>query len=134
MVSFFGENIVFVFGSYDHFSQCFTFFFSPSFVTMSSSKPIGVGRMNNSYQEPIFEDCYCKGEEQCDSEVESENDGWLGMENHWCPLLDLSYHFVVGPLVGIFGKDGLSEFFSNSSVCQKFIAPIERHTITEHVW
>ena len=36
-------NIVFVLGSYDHF-LCFTF--SHSFVTMSSSKPIGVGRMN----------------------------------------------------------------------------------------
>ena len=26
MVSLFGESIVFVLGSYDHFSQCFTFF------------------------------------------------------------------------------------------------------------
>ena len=38
------KNIVFVPGSYDHFSQCFTS--SPTFVTMSSSKPIGVGRVN----------------------------------------------------------------------------------------
>ena len=39
----FGENIMFVLGFFDLF-LCFTF--SPSFVTMSSSKPIGVGRMN----------------------------------------------------------------------------------------
>ena len=39
-----GENIVFVLGSYDHFPQCFTF--SPSFVTMSSSAPSGVRRVN----------------------------------------------------------------------------------------
>ena len=38
-----GENIMFVLGSSDHFfSQCFTFFFSPSFGSISSSKPIGV--------------------------------------------------------------------------------------------
>ena len=40
----FGENITFVLGSYDHFFSVSPF--SPSFVTMSSSKPIGVGRVN----------------------------------------------------------------------------------------
>ena len=35
-----------VLGSYDFFSHCFTFF-SPSFVTKSSSKPIGVGRVKD---------------------------------------------------------------------------------------
>ena len=39
-----GENNVFVLGSCGHFSQCFTF--SPSIDTMSSSTPIGVGRVN----------------------------------------------------------------------------------------
>ena len=41
----FGENIVFVFGSYGHFLSVSPSF-SPSFVTMSSSKPIVVGRVN----------------------------------------------------------------------------------------
>ena len=35
---------MFVFGSYDNFSQCFTF--SLSFVTMSSSAPSGVRRVD----------------------------------------------------------------------------------------
>ena len=36
---------MFVLASYDSFSQCFVFF-SLSFVTMSSSKSIGVGRVD----------------------------------------------------------------------------------------
>ena len=40
----FGEDIVFVLGSYDHFFS--VSLFSSSSVTMSSSKPIGVGRVN----------------------------------------------------------------------------------------
>ena len=36
------ENMVFVLGSYDHFLSVSPL--SPSFVTMSSSEPIGVGR------------------------------------------------------------------------------------------
>ena len=47
------DDIVHVFGSYSHFSQCFMVF-STSFVTMSSSKPTGVGRVNNLYQEPFL--------------------------------------------------------------------------------
>ena len=43
--------------------------------------------------------CDCKEEEKCDSEVESEDDGWLDTEKHWSPLLDLSYHYFVGPLL-----------------------------------
>ena len=42
---------------------------------------------------------------QCDSEVESEDDGWPGTENHWCNLLDLSYHYFVGPLLLGFMKE-----------------------------
>ena len=69
--------------------------FFPSVVTMSTSRPAHVCVTNNSYQgpiledhdRPIFEDCCYKEEEQCDSELESEDDGWLGTENHWCPLL-----------------------------------------------
>ena len=68
--------------------------FSTSFVTMPSSKPTCVGRVNNLYQEPFFEDYDCplvedyyrKKEEQCDFEVESEDDGWRGTENHRCPV------------------------------------------------
>ena len=86
-----GENIVFTLGSYDIFLSVSPFSFSV--VTMLLSISTGVSRMNNSFQEPIFEDyeCafhedyYCKEEEQCDSEVESEDDGWLGTENQWCP-------------------------------------------------
>ena len=45
---------------------------------MSSSSPIDVGRINNSYHKPILEDYDCpfledyhsKQEEQCDSEAE----------------------------------------------------------------
>ena len=40
----FGENNVLVLGSCDYFSQCLIF--SPSFDTMSSSTPIGVGKVN----------------------------------------------------------------------------------------
>ena len=68
---------------------------SPIFVTMRTSRPTGNCGLNNLYQEPIFEDydCsiledyYCKEERQCDSELESEDGGWLGTESHWCPLL-----------------------------------------------
>ena len=42
---FTGENIVFVLGSYNHQFLCVSLV-SPSFVTMSSSKPTGVGRVN----------------------------------------------------------------------------------------
>ena len=41
-----GENIMFVLGSYDIFLSVFHLSSSPSFVTMSSPKPIGVRRMN----------------------------------------------------------------------------------------
>ena len=92
-----GENIVFVLGSYDNFSQCFIF--SLSTVTMSWSNLTGVSRMNYSYQEPNFETYACPfleeydcKDEGCDSEVESEDDEWPGTENQWCPLLDLFYH------------------------------------------
>ena len=54
--------------------------FSPSVVTMSSSDLIDAGRVSNWYQEPV-----------------SEDDEWPGTENQWCPSLDLSYHFFVGP-------------------------------------
>ena len=57
-------------------------------VTMPTTRPIGVCRVNNLYQEPFLEDCYFKEEEQCDSELKGEDDGWLGTENTWCPLLD----------------------------------------------
>ena len=73
--------------------------FSPGFLTMSSSAPTGVGRVNNSYQEPMLEDNGCpfledyfrNEEEQCDSEVESQDDGWPGTEN---PLVS-SVGFIV---------------------------------------
>ena len=55
---------------------------SPSVVTMPTSRPTGICRMYNLYQEPILEDYCCKEEEQCDSELESEDDGWPGTENH----------------------------------------------------
>ena len=69
---------------------------SPSIVAKPTSRPTGICRMNNLYQEPIPGDYYCKKEEQCDSELESEDDGWPGTENHWCPLLDLSDHYFIG--------------------------------------
>ena len=73
---------------------------------------------NNSYQEPILEDCYCGEEERCDSELESEDDEWPGTENHRCHLLDLSYHYFVGRLLlFFFKKKGFSEYISNLSVC-----------------
>ena len=79
--------------------------FSPSLVTMSSSEPIDVGRMTNWYHEPMSEDDDRKDEGQCDSEVKGEGDEWLGTENQWCPLLDLSYHYFFGPrLLGIIEK------------------------------
>ena len=40
----FGENLVFVLGSHDYCPS--VSLFSPNFVTRSSSKPIGVGRVN----------------------------------------------------------------------------------------
>ena len=72
---------------------------------MSSSAPTGAGRVNILYQKPMFEKYGCpffedylrKKEKQCDSEAESQDDGWPGTENHWCPLLDLSYHYFIGP-------------------------------------
>ena len=84
--------------------------FFPSFVTMSTSRPADVCVTNNSYQGPILEDhdrptsedCCYKEEEQCDSELESEDDGWLGTENHWCPLLhfDISLlHWSITPRI-----------------------------------
>ena len=60
---------------------------SPSIVTISSSKSIGVGRVNKWYQKPIREDDDCKDEEQCDLEVEGEDDEWPGAENQRCSLL-----------------------------------------------
>ena len=55
----FGENIVSVLGSYDNFLTVIHFSFSPSFVTMSSSKPIGVRRMNRRNLAQRLEDhCY----------------------------------------------------------------------------
>ena len=82
-----GDNIVFTLGSNDIFLSVSPLSFSV--VTMLLSISTGVNRMNNSFQEPIFEDydCpfhaeyFCKEEEQCDSEVVSEDDGWPGTEN-----------------------------------------------------
>ena len=47
----FGENIVSVHGSYDNFLSVCYHPFPPSFVTMSSSKPIGARRMSEWYKE-----------------------------------------------------------------------------------
>ena len=106
---------------------------SPSVVTMPTSRPTGICRVNNLYQEPILEDYYCK-EEQCDSELEGEDDGWLGTENHWCPLWDLSYHAFIGrSRLGFMEEMDLA---SLSATCQLaiFIATVERETATKHVW
>ena len=108
--------------------------FSPSLVTKSTSFPSGVHRESDWYQKPIFEDYYCQEEEQGDSEVKDEDDKLLGAENQWCPLLDLSYHYFVGPrLLGFMNKVDAAGI---SRTCQFgiFIAPVERETATEHVW
>ena len=74
-----------------------------SLVTISSTKPTGVGRVNSSYQEPVFkdfdrpflEDYNRKEEEQCDSEIKNENVGWCTkplVSSAWS-----SYHYIVGP-------------------------------------
>ena len=85
---------------------------------MPTSRPTGICRVNNLYQEPILEEYDCKEEEQCDSEHEGEDDGWPGIENHWCPLLDLSYHYFIGrSQVGFDGRDGLGEYIGNLSAC-----------------
>ena len=47
----FGKDIMFVLGSYDHFSHNVLPSFFTSFVTMSSSKPIGARRMSEWYKE-----------------------------------------------------------------------------------
>ena len=115
---------------------------SPSVVTMPTSRPAGICRVNNLNQEPILEDydCpiledyFCKEREQYDFELESEDDGWPGIENHWCPLLDLSYHYFIGrSQVGIMEDVDLTSF---SSTCQFaiFNASLERETATKHVW
>ena len=65
--------------------------------------------------------------------MESEDDGWPGQENHWCPLLDLSYHHFIGrSLLGVMEEMDLA---SLSTTCQfaMFIAPVERETATKHV-
>ena len=92
----------------------------------------GICRVNNLYQEPILEDYHCKEEEQCDSEL--EDDGWPGAENHWCPLLDLSYHYFIGrSLLGFMEEMDLA-IISATSQLAIFIAPVERETATKHVW
>ena len=55
---------------------------SLSVVTMPTSRPTGICRVNNLYHDAVLEDYYCKEEEQCDSELEIEDDGWPGTENH----------------------------------------------------
>ena len=86
------------------------------------------------YDCPFLEDYYRKKEEQCDFEVEGEDDGWLGTENHRCPLLDFSYHYFVGrrPLRFMDEMDVAIVL----ATCQLaiFIAPVERETATKHVW
>ena len=108
---------------------------------MSTSRPADVCVTNNFYQgpipedydRPILEDCYRKGEERCDSQLESEDDGWPGTENHWCPLLELSYHDVIGPLLT--GFMGRTDSTSTSATCQLaiFIAPVDRDTAMRRV-
>ena len=39
-----------------------------------------------------------------------KEDGWLSTENHWCPLLDLSYHYFNWSITaGIYGRNGLGK-------------------------
>ena len=79
--------------------------FSSSVMTMSTSRCTGVCMTNHSCRESILEEYYCKEEKQYDSELESEDDEWTGTENHWCPLLDLSYHYAIEPvLLGLMGR------------------------------
>ena len=116
--------------------------FSPNVVTMPTSRPAGICRVNNLNQEPsledydcpILEDYFCKEGEQYVSGLESEDDGWPGTENHWCPLLDLPYHYFIGQkLLGIMEEMDLA---STSAICQFaiFDASVERETATKHVW
>ena len=68
---------------------------------MSKSTPTDICMTHNSYQEPFLEDCdgpivedyHSKEEEQCDSKLESEDDGWPGTENHRCPSVKI-YHII----------------------------------------
>ena len=121
---------MFVFGSYDKFSQCFAF--SPNLVIMSSSSPIDVGRTNNSCHEPILEDYdrsfledyHCKEEVQCDSVAESEDDGCVGIENslvfYWIHSLITS---LVHNLLGLMKEMDSSQYVSKLSVCSFFLPP-----------
>ena len=73
---------------------------------------------NNSYQEPILEDYYCREEERCDSELESEDDEWAGTEK---PLVSPA-GFIMSLLrwsatIGIYKRIGFSDDISNLSVC-----------------
>ena len=108
--------------------------FSSSVVLMSTSKSNGVCMTNNSYREPILEDCCCKEEDECDSELESEDDGWSGTENHRCPLLDFPHHYFFGRLQLGFTKE--LDLARKSATCQFaiFRGLVERETITRHGW
>ena len=89
---------------------------SPCVVATPTSKPTGILRMKNLCQEPISEYDYCKEEEQYDSELEKEDDGWPGTENHWSPLLDLHYHYSIDrSLLGFMEEMDLA---SISATCQ----------------
>ena len=43
---------------------------APRVVTMPTSRPTGICRLNNLYQDPVLEDYFCKEEEHSDSELE----------------------------------------------------------------
>ena len=86
------------------------------------------------YDRPFLEDYHRKEGVQCDSEAESEDDGCRGTEDHWSPLLDLSYHYFIGSL--LLGPMKEMDLASLSATCQfaPLVTPVEHESITTHVW
>eukprot|EP00450_Noctiluca_scintillans_P001854 CAMPEP_0194494136 /NCGR_PEP_ID=MMETSP0253-20130528/12134_1 /TAXON_ID=2966 /ORGANISM="Noctiluca scintillans" /LENGTH=78 /DNA_ID=CAMNT_0039335207 /DNA_START=45 /DNA_END=281 /DNA_ORIENTATION=+ len=75
-----------------------------------------------------------EGEDGSSDRVDSEDEELPGEENQWCPLLDLSYHHCVGPvLLQSLGTAGAVRV-SGTCMFAILIAPVVRDSITKHLW
>ena len=103
--------------------RCDSFMVESRIVAIRNVKVLNVEKLRRS-----------KDAEPCDPEVDCQDDRWPAAENQWCPLLDLSYHYFVGPQqLGFMEK---IDEASISGTCRFpiFIALVEHETITKHVW
>ena len=115
--------------------------FSSSVVTMSTSRLTGVCmktiRTKNHFLKitmaHFLKTLIARKKSNAILTVRVKEDERPGTENQKCPLLDLSYHFFIGPVLWRSMEELDSASISATCELGILIAPMERETATKHV-